>query len=183
MSIAANVVASVEQAHKSWGWYMAAGIALIVLGGLAVWSETLATMASIVALGAVLLITGVVQIVAAFMARGAGHVVLLMLVGILDGIVGVMLMEHPEIGALSVTLLVAALLVFGGIYRFVTALWLQLPQYGWVAFSAVIGVVLGVLLWIEWPVSATWFIGFAVGVELIFAGIGWCSVSLKLKSL
>lgn len=183
MSIAANFLGSIEQAHKNWGWYMAAGIALIVLGSLALWSETLATMASIVALGAVLFTTGLFQVVGAFMTRGAGHVILLLLVGVLDGIIGVMLMQHPEVGALTVTLLVAALLVFNGIYRFVAAMWLQVPQYGWIALSAALSVVLGVLLWMEWPVSAAWFIGFAVGLALIFDGVAWCSVSLKLKSL
>jgi uncharacterized membrane protein HdeD (DUF308 family) len=183
MNFAADVAQSIQQAHKYWGWFMAAGVALIVLGCLAVWSQGLATIASIVALGTVLLLTGVVQVVAAFMSRGAGHVILLLLVGILDGIVGIMLMNHPDAGALTVTLLLAALFVFVGIYRFVAAMWLQFPQYGWVAFSALISILLGVLLWLQWPTSAAWFIGFAVGIAMIFDGIGWCSVSLKLKNI
>jgi uncharacterized membrane protein HdeD (DUF308 family) len=117
------------------------------------------------------------------MARGAGHVILLLLVGFLDIIVGFALLQHPAIGALAITLLLAALFLFGGIFRFVSALWLQFPSYGWVAASGVISFILGVLLWMQWPVSAFWFIGFAVGLNFIFAGIAWTALSLKLKSL
>jgi uncharacterized membrane protein HdeD (DUF308 family) len=86
-------------------------------------------------------------------------------------------------GALTLTLLLAALFVFGGIFRFITALWLQLPNYGWVAVSAVITFILGVLLWLQWPFSATWFIGFAVGVNFIVAGIAWLALALQLRRL
>ena len=37
------------------------------------------------------MISGILQLAAAFMARGAGHIVLLLLVGVLDIIVGLIL--------------------------------------------------------------------------------------------
>jgi uncharacterized membrane protein HdeD (DUF308 family) len=104
------------------------------------------------------------------------------LVGALDIIVGLMLLQHPTAGALTITLLLGALFVFSGIYRFVAALWLQFPYYGWAAFSGLVSLVLGVLLWMQWPISGFWFIGFAVGVNFIFAGIAWSSLALKLKT-
>jgi uncharacterized membrane protein HdeD (DUF308 family) len=165
-----------------WGWYLALGIALVVLGAYCIYAETTATIASVVVIGAVLMISGILQLVAAIMARGAGHVILLLLVGALDIIVGLILVGHPEFGALIITLFLAALFLFGGIYRFVAALWLQFPHYGWVAFSGLVSVALGILLWMQWPVSAFWFIGLAVGVNLIFAGVTWSSIALKLKS-
>jgi uncharacterized membrane protein HdeD (DUF308 family) len=180
--IAADVAGSINEAHKLWGWYLTLGIALILLGIYALWAETFATLASVIALGTVLTIAGIVQLIGAFMARGAGHVILLLLAGALDIIVGLMLLQHPVAGALTITLLLAAVFVFGGIFRFVSALWLQFPQYGWVAASGAISFILGVLLWIQWPVSAFWFIGFVVGLNFIFAGIAWSSLGLKLKA-
>ena len=170
-------------AQRLWGWYLALGILMIVVGFYAIYAEGLATLASVVALGFVLLIAGVGQIAAAFMARGAGHVILLLLVGFLDIIVGLALLQHPTINALFITLLLAALFLFGGAFRFVSALWLQFPNYGWVAASGAISFILGVLLWAQWPISAFWFIGFAVGLNFIFAGIAWSSLGLKLKAL
>lgn len=182
-TIAEEVAGSVSQAHKVWGWYLVMGIALILVGIYAIWSGTAATLASIIVLGAVLFIAGIFQIVGAFVARGAGHVILALLVGALDIVVGIMLMEHPGAGALTVTLLLAALFVAGGIIRFFSAMWLQFPQYGWVAFSGAMSFVLGILLWMQWPISAAWFIGFIVGLNFIFAGISWSALALKLKTL
>lgn len=177
-----KIASDVATVQRQWGWYLALGIVMILVGIYALYAETLATLASVFALGFVLVIAGIAQIVAAFMARGAGHVILMLLVGFLDIIVGWALLQHPTIGALAITLLLAALLIFGGIFRFVSALWLQVPNYGWVAASGVISFILGALLWMQWPVSAFWFIGFAVGLNFIFSGIAWTSLGLRLKS-
>lgn len=177
----AQIIQDAAQARKDWGWYVALGVLLILVGIYAIWAEGAATLASVFALGIVLLIAGIGQLVAAFMARGAGHVILLLLVGVLDVIVGLMLLEHPIGGALVVTLLLAALLVFGGVFRFVSALWLQFPNYGWVALSGVLSTILGLLLWAQWPISAIWFIGFVVGLNFIFAGISWTWLGWRLK--
>ncbi len=155
---------------------------MILLGAYCIYAEVSATVASVWAIGIVLMLSGVAQIVAAFMSRTAGHIVLLLLVGALDIFVGLALVEHPELGALVLTLFLAVLFVFGGIYRFVASLWLQFPHYGWVAFGGLVSVALGVLLWVQWPVSAFWFIGLAVGINLIFAGVAWSTLSLKLKN-
>src|SRR5581483_4822925 len=103
------------------------------------------------------------------------------LAGIFELIVGLILIEHPALGALTITLFIAVLLIVGGVFRFFSALWFRMPHYGWVAFSGVVSIVLGLLLWAQWPVSALWFIGFAVGVSLIFDGIAWASLALRLK--
>jgi uncharacterized membrane protein HdeD (DUF308 family) len=177
-----RVAESIHEAHKQWGWYLALGIVLILVGLLAIMSEVAATLASVIFLGALVLVAGIAQIVGAFMTRGAGHVILHLLVGALDIVVGLMLMQHPGAGALTVTLLLAALFVFGGIFRFVSALWLRFPQYGWAAFSGIVTLILGVLLWAQWPFSGLWFIGFAVGVNFIFGGVAWSRLAWQLKA-
>lgn len=177
-----SIISDASAVQKQWGWYLALGIIMILVGIYALYAETLATYASILALGIVLVIAGIAQIIGAFMARGAGHVILLLLIGFLDIIVGLLILTHPTLGALTVTLVLAAVFLFGGIFRFVSSLWLQLPNYGWMALSGILSFILGALLWAQWPVSAFWFIGFAVGLNFIFAGIAWSSLALRLKS-
>jgi uncharacterized membrane protein HdeD (DUF308 family) len=172
---------SISAAHKAWGWYFALGIVLVLLGIVAVIGETTATLASVVALGAIVLFAGVAHVASAFIARGPGHVILLLLVGVLDIVVGAMLVGHPLAGALTVTLLLAALLVFGGIFRIVSALWLRFPRFGWVALSGLVTFLLGLILWIQWPFSATWFLGLAIGLNFILAGMSWSMLAWKLK--
>lgn len=177
------VTEAAREGKRQWGWCMTAGIALIVIGLLAVLSQTIATFATVVVLGWLVFVAGIAQIAGAFMARGVGQVILLLLVGVLDIVVGLMLVQHPVAGAVTITLLLAALLVFGGVYRFIAALWLKFPQYGMAAISGAIACILGLMLWNQWPFSAFWFLGFAVGVNFIFTGVSWASLALKLKAL
>ena len=115
-------------------------------------------------------------------ATTAARVTLLFFVGALDVFVGVALVEHPEFTAEVLTLFLAVLLVFGGVYRFVASLWLRFRHYGWAAFSALVSIAVGIFLWMQWPVSVWWFIGLAVGINAIFAGIAWSSLSPELKN-
>jgi len=179
----ASLLQPVKEAHNQWGWYLAMGIAFVALGAYCLYATSAATLASVIVIGSVMMLAGFFQLAAAVMARGAGHVIFLLLIGALDIVAGLMLVSHPDIGAAVLTLFLAVTFVFGGLYRFVTALVLQFPSYGWAAFSALITLALGVMLWMQWPVSALWFIGMAVGINLVFAGMAWSSIAFKLKNI
>ncbi|MBV8721067.1 MAG: HdeD family acid-resistance protein [Candidatus Eremiobacteraeota bacterium] len=173
-----------EELHRQWGWYLALGLLTVALGVYCIYAETAATMASVIMLGGILIAVGVFYVVALLAARpNFGHGLLMLLTAAFDVFVGLTLIRHPELGALAVTLFIAGLLIVAGAFRFFSALWLQLPQYGWAAFSGVLSVVLGILLWAQWPISAYWFIGFALGLTLVFDGAAWCSLALKFKSV
>jgi len=178
----ADLFVSAPDIQKNWGWYLTLGIAMIALGIYAIYAERSATTVSIVVLGVILALGGISEIALALSMRNAGHMFLMLLVGVLYIVAGVMLCQHPEAGAQTVTLLLAVLFVFDGIYRVIAALWLQFPQWGWYALSGLVTVALGVMLWAQYPNSAAWFIGFAVGVNLILAGIAWCAFALRVKS-
>ncbi len=172
-----------RQARHLWGWYLALGVVLVLVGCYAIWAETIATLASVIILGIVLLIAGIAQLIGAFMARGIGHIILILLVGVLDVVVGYIVIQHPGIGALAITLFLAALLIVSGIYRVAAAIWFHIPQSGWIALSGVLSFILGILLWIEWPSSAFWFMGLVVGIHFIFAGLAWSSFAWRLREL
>lgn len=182
-SIFADVNASMAAVRREWGWFLALGLALIACGVVAIAYQWSSTMAAVGAIGAIMILAGVLQLFLVFQARGAGHVILYLILGVLDIVVGLAVLEHPVAGALLLTLVIAIYLVVSGIFRALFALWMQFPQYGWAAFSGVLAAVLGVLLWMQWPTSATWFIGFAVGVNFIFMGVGYCAFAMRLRNL
>ena len=180
-TIVSQMNETLSAARKDWGWFLALGIGLIILGVAAIFYETRATLASVVALGVIIMLAGVLQLVMAFQARGAGHVILYLLAGALDLVVGFVLIYYPGAGALAVTLVLAVYLLFGGIFRAVYSLWAQFPQYGWAVFAALITAVLGFLLLAQWPTSAFWFLGFAVGVNLILLGVSWTALAFRIR--
>jgi uncharacterized membrane protein HdeD (DUF308 family) len=181
-SIIADVNASLRAVQKEWGWFLVLGLSLIILGVLAIIYEEIATLASIAALGIFLVIGGLMQLAAGFFARGAGHVVLYLLFGALEVLVGLVLFAHPAAGALIVTLWLAVYLIFSGLFRVIYTLWAQMPNSGWAVFAGLLAIALGVLLWMQWPSSAVWFLGFAVGINFIFAGVAWTALALRLRS-
>lgn len=160
--------------RRSWGWLLASGIISIVLGIIAVADSVLATIASMIVFGWVLLIIGIVQAVQTFRHRRSGHVFLHALNAVLSFVVGLIILGHPLAGALVMTLLLAAYFTVTGIFHIVTALSLRIPHWGWHLTSGIITLILGILIWGQWPVSGLWIIGLFVGIHLIFAG--WAEV-------
>jgi uncharacterized membrane protein HdeD (DUF308 family) len=169
-----------ERARQRWGWVLALGIALIVLGFVALGDTELATIVSVALLGWILILSGVFHAVNWF--RGREQRIYLHLLGfILDLVVGAILLSNPAVGAITVTLVLAIFLLVGGLMRLFDAMSSATPNRGWAILNGAISALLGLLLWIHWPVSGVWFIGFAVGVELIFRGWAWVMLAMWLR--
>ncbi len=175
--------ADLDMARRNWGWDLVLGILLIVLGTVAIGHPYLMTIAAVLVFGWLLLISGVAQCVVAFQMRAWGGFFLHLLEGILEAVVGVLLIALPGKGALIMTLLLAAYLLVGGLFRLFAAIALRFPGSGWVALGGVISAVLGVMLAAEWPSSAVWFIGMCVGIDLIFHGSAWIAFALAVRKL
>jgi len=169
-----------ERARERWGWILALGIALIVLGLVALGDTALVTLMSVALLGWVLIFSAVFHAVNWF--RGRQDRSYMHLLGfILDLVVGAILLSNPAVGALTLTLVLAVFLLVGGLMRLFDALSSQAPRRGWTILDGAVSALLGILLWIHWPVSALWFIGFAIGVGLIFRGWAWVMLAMWLR--
>jgi uncharacterized membrane protein HdeD (DUF308 family) len=168
--------------HRKWGWFLALGIALIVLGVIALSVMTAATIATVMVFGWLMVFSGVVEAVHGFQVRGWGGVVLHLVAGILGVLIGLLVVTHPVAGALAWTLLFASFFTVIGIFRLIAAVRLKFPNWGWAAFDGGITLLLGILLWAEWPVSGFWFLGFTIGIALILRGWSHVMLALALRS-
>ena len=70
------------------------------------------------------------------------------------------------------TLALAIFLLVGGLRRSFYAMSLQAPHRSGAMPNSAVLVLLGILLWIHWPVSELWSTGFATGVEPFFSRVG-----------
>jgi uncharacterized membrane protein HdeD (DUF308 family) len=169
---------TLEFVHQHRAWFVALGLALVALGIIAAGASVATTFASMFFLSGVLLAGGIIRIGSAFTAREWAGSLLLMLSGALYVVSGVLTFRHPITAALALTLLFAALLLGVGLFRLIAAVWHRFPNWGWVAASGAVSVLLGLMLWNAWPVSGLWFIGFCIGIDLIVEGAGWIMLSL-----
>ena len=169
-----------DELRRYWGWYLALGIVLIVLGTIAIGSTFVMTIASVLFFGWLLIIGGVMEAVHAFWHKRWAGFFLDLLTGILYIFAGWMMVTNPAESALLLTLIIAMFLVFEGVFRIVAAIAARYPHWGWVLFNGVISLILGISIWQRWPYSGLWVIGLFVGSALLLNG--WSLVMLGLPS-
>jgi uncharacterized membrane protein HdeD (DUF308 family) len=167
--------------HDCWGWFLALGVLLILVGMLAVGSSFIATMATILLFGWLLIAGGVVQIVNAFVAKNWRGFALHLAAGVLHVVVGAMMVQHPGQAAAFFTLVLAVMFMAGGMVRIIAGIAHAFPGRVWVILNGLVTLVLGVMIWQQWPESSIWVIGLFVGIDLIFNGWTWVMLGLLVK--
>lgn len=168
--------------ERQWGWLMALGILFVALGTIGLGMILAVTVASILFLGALLLIGGAVQTVQAFTFHGWRNIVSHLLMGALYLCAAYLVVQNPLAASATLTLLFAAALVGLGIVRGATALLhREYPQWGWLLFSGILSVVLGLMIMAQWPVTGLWVIGLFVSIDMIFHGWSYIGLSVAVK--
>jgi len=158
------------------------GLVLIVLGGLAILLPLAAALAINLLLGLLLLASGVAMGVQALRSMGAARFWWHLGLAVLYGLMGVVLLLDPLQGVVTLTLLLAALLLFEGVVKIALAL----PMRGvngwlWLLFSGVITALLGGLILSGLPGSAAWALGLIVGINLLITGVSLVSLATAVN--
>jgi uncharacterized membrane protein HdeD (DUF308 family) len=159
---------SLEAIRERSGWVLALGIVQIVVGVLAIGSPLVATLASALVLGWLLLISGVVHAVESFQVRAWSGFLLHLLGAILYMVAGLLVITRPVAGALTLTLILAAFLLVEGVSRMILAFQVRDHVPGWP-------------IWMKWPSSAIWAIGLMLGVNLLFSGTTLLMLALAAR--
>ena len=158
------------------------GVSLIVLGVLAIGSPMAAAVAVNVVISWLLVLAGVVHLAVAFHLREAGRVIWRGLVGLAYIFFGVYLIAHPAIGVASLTLVLASLFLVEGIFDI--ALFFQVRSVhgsAWILLDGIITLLLGLMIYVQWPSSSAWAIGTLVGVSMIISGVTRLLVSVAVR--
>jgi uncharacterized membrane protein HdeD (DUF308 family) len=167
----------------NWGLFLALGIGLILLGVAAIACPVVTGVAVIIVIGAMLLVGGVLQFIAAFFTRAWGAFFLNLLVGILYVIVGLWMLKWPLQSLAALTILIAAALLVGGAFRIVNALVARYEGWGLVLLGGIIDVLLGLFIWVLGPYEDLWVIGTFLGINLIFSGVTWAALALSIRQV
>jgi uncharacterized membrane protein HdeD (DUF308 family) len=173
----------VENLRHKWGWLLALGIVMVILGTTALIVTPAATLASVLILSWLLVFSGVAEVIYAFRIHKWGGLFLHLISGLLGIFVGLLAVTHPVAGALVWTLLFASFLTVIGLFRLIAAVSLKFPNWGWAVFDGVVTLGLGVLLWAEWPWSGLWFLGVALGVSLLLRGWSYVMFAFAIRSV
>lgn len=170
---------------KNWGWFLTWGIALFILGMVAIGATALTTLISVIFLGSLLLLGGVVIIIDAFSFwwhKWSGFF-LHLIIGIFYCAIGVMLIQSPAIASISITFLLGIFYLSVGIFRVIYSLSLRTPRWSWGFFNGLISLLLGILILASWPASGLFIIGLFVGIDLVFCGMSYIMTAFAARSL
>jgi len=167
----------IEAVTERWGWFMALGVLLIVLGMVAIGAPFASGVAVDLLVGWLLVVSGVAHGVHAFKASGWRGGLVQFVCGLLYLGVGIMMIVNPITGLLALTVTVLVYFVASGIFKIVLAARMEhLPQRGWVTLSGILSLALAIYIGSQFPGSALWLIGMLVGIEMLFSG--WAFVMI-----
>jgi uncharacterized membrane protein HdeD (DUF308 family) len=177
------VATGAHELRRNWGWLLTLGIALVFLGVIAVVDAVAVSVISIIFFGWVLIVAGIVEAIHAFRHRNGGHFFLHVLDAVFSFIVGIMLLRDSLAGLLVMTLLLAVYFIVAGIFRIVAAFAVRVPGSSWMLVDGIITLILGILVWAQWPTAALWIIGLFIGINLITTGFSQMLLAFAVRRL
>ncbi len=169
--------------RAKWGWFVALGVLLLVLGVIAFANLFAATVVSVLYVGMVMIIGGVLEIVHAFQVKRWGGFFFWLISGLIYGAAGVIVFYNPLLAAAALTLLLAVSLIVSGAIRAGSSFQLRpQPGWGWIMASGVVTFLAGLVFLIGWPVNTLWLLGIVLAVDLTFQGVSAIACGLALRS-
>ncbi len=166
-----------------WVLFLCEGIALLILGGLAIVVPVLASLAATVLFGWLLLLSGVIGLIATVRARHAPGLWWSLLSALLGIAAGAVLLGWPAQGLFSLTAVLIVFLFIEGLLSIFYALEHRKGvsgRWGWMLASGLVDLVLGAILVAGLPGSAAWALGLLIGVNMIFGG--WALIVMALAA-
>ena len=148
------------------GLGMALGIGIAIAGVLAIISPLIAGLSVTVAVGVLLIVSGVSRLFLAFKMGSFGRGLLMFALGALTLVAGGYLVARPGMGLATLTLVLAAYLFVDGVFEIIYAFRLRpIKGWGWTLFSGIAALVLGIMIWRQFPVSGIWAVGTIAGIR------------------
>jgi uncharacterized membrane protein HdeD (DUF308 family) len=156
------------------------GILLCVLGVVAIVLPFISTVVTETWIALILISAGGAKIAYAFQTRPQGGFVWKLLLGTLYVATGVMLFAAPKTGILTLTLLLGSFLLTEGVFELILAFRLRpQPKWGSVLANGIITLILGGMIWFQWPYNASWVLGTLIGASVLSTGVSRILLSLR----
>ena len=164
------------------GIALGVGITLILAGVLAICAPFVAGVSVMVMIGAMLMIGGVALCLLAFRMRVFGPGLPFLLMGGLMIVTGLYMAGQPVAALLSMTVLLSIYLIVSGIVEFFSGIGARPDQgWGWIVASGVVTLLLGIMLWRQFPLSGVWAIGTLFGIKLLMTGFSMTSIGAAVR--
>lgn len=157
------------------------GVAMAVIGVLAIFFPVIATLAVEIMIGWLLLLVGIVTVFSAFRLEGTGAFFGTVLVGLLELGIGLYLLMNPAVGIVTLTILLAALFLVEGAVQLSFAFEMREQQsWLWMLLSGLVSIAVGLIIAAGLPGISLFALGLVVGINFLSTGIAFILLSQSL---
>lgn len=177
--------ADADVLRKHSTWFIVYGVVMVLLGLFAIAAPGVATLAVTLMIGWLLLIGGAFGLFAVISggtsAPGFWWNLFTAIVYILAGLC---VLTRPVAGVLTLTIILAAYLLAGGVMRIFLAVGYraQIPgAWVWLLISSVVDIALSLIIMMDLPGSAAWVLGLLVGINLLMMGVSIVMVAMSVR--
>src|SRR5581483_7796585 len=154
--------------RAKWGWIVALGVVYVVAGFIALGSVVMATVASVLVVGVMMIVAGVAELINAFQIKSWGKFLVWALLGALYIVAGFVTFENPLFAAALLTLILGGALVASGLVRIFLAFSMTRESpWVWLLISSIVTMLLGLLILAHWPFSSVYVLGLFLGLDLV----------------
>ena len=175
-----------ETLRKFKLWFKIYGVILILLGAASIILPGIATLATTITVGWLLIAGGIFGLISVFQAgTGSPGFWWNLLTAIVCVLAGGVLLFNPIAGVLTLTIILAAYLLATGVTKGFMAFHYRsaIPKaWGWMLFSALVDIALGAIIIAGLPGSAVWVLGLLVGINLLFTGVALITAAIYCES-
>jgi uncharacterized membrane protein HdeD (DUF308 family) len=174
---------ALKQLKENSSWYLGLGILSVIVGTLALIYSFVTTIFSVIYIGALLLTMGIIEFAHSFKLTHWNNFFLHIFLGIIFATGGIFIILYPTLNAITLTLALAIFLVVAGLFRIFFSISSKIPHKGWLLLNGLLNIILGVLIWAQWPSSGLWVIGMLVAIDAIFTGWTWIILSVEANRI
>lgn len=148
------------------------GAISIILGLLAMMAPGVTGLSVVFALGIIVLVAGIVRITWAFQAGSFGKGLVGFVIGGLTLICGILLVANPLFASGMLTILLALYFIIDGIFEIAAAMQRRpFEDWGWLLFGGIVSLLLGLIIWAQYPLAGAWAMGILIGIKLFMIGL------------
>jgi uncharacterized membrane protein HdeD (DUF308 family) len=167
-----NSETTVNEEQTATGWSMVWGLIMFVCGLLAIALPLATSIGIIIVLGWLILLSAVAHLIFIFHSHSIGGILWKLLLAVFYGFIGIYMVTHPLLAVATVTIVLAIFLFCEGVVEIAFYFHIRrTPNALWVLFDGIITLILGCLIWANWPSNLDWVLGTLIGISLMFSGI------------
>ena len=181
-----NLIESIRGTINNWWVYLLSGILLIITGIIVLWYPGESYLGLSIVFGVLLFVIGIMRTATAAASRAvAKDWGWNLAFGIIEIILGLILMIHPGITAITLPFIFGFWLLLAGVYLIAFSFQLKdhhMKGWGWFLAGAIITIIFSLLVIFN-PGAGAFSIIFFIAFGLISSGIFYLVLAFRLRSI